>query len=254
MSKILLISGHGQGDCGAVGNGYKEADLTREFVNLIALELKKYATVEVYDQSRNAFNDVKNGKFSVGKYDYALEIHFNAFNGQAHGSEIYVTTRESGISVEQAIMKNIKKYFTLRDDDSIFDGVKRENFAVINTLKDKGISGALLEVCFIDNANDMKVYQEYKKDIAREIVVGIANGFGLKKKKTTKPKEVKLGSAVKVSKDATVGGLSYMRGQKVSTYLASNVWTVKAFATHKGEREALLSCNTWVAVKYLTTK
>lgn len=247
MSKILLISGHGEGDCGAIGNGYKEADLTRELVNLIALELRKYSVVDVYNQSRNAFNDVKTGKFNVGQYDYALEIHFNAFNGNAHGSEIYVTTRESGISVEQEIMKNMKKYFALRDNDSLFDGVKRENFAVINTLKNKGISGALLEVCFIDNANDMKVYQQYKKDIAKDIVLGISNGFGLKKTKI-----IELGSTVKVSKDATVGGLSVMRGQKVSQYLASNTWTVKAFATHKGEYEALLSCNTWIAVKYLT--
>ena len=32
MKDWLLIAGHGQGDPGAVGNGYKEADLTREFV------------------------------------------------------------------------------------------------------------------------------------------------------------------------------------------------------------------------------
>lgn len=37
--KILLISGHGAGDCGAIGNGYKEADLTRELVKLIDNEL-----------------------------------------------------------------------------------------------------------------------------------------------------------------------------------------------------------------------
>ena len=158
--KILLISGHGSGDTGALGNGYKECDLTRELVNLIALKLKNYATVDVYDQKRNAYKDVQNGTFNVGKYDYALEIHFNAFSDKsAHGSEIFVTTKENGITVEQGIMKNMKKYFTLRDNDSIFDGVKKTNFLVIKTLKAKGISGALLETCFITNANDMKLYQ-----------------------------------------------------------------------------------------------
>ena len=38
--KILLISGHGAGDVGAVGNGYREADLTREVVNLLAPKLR----------------------------------------------------------------------------------------------------------------------------------------------------------------------------------------------------------------------
>lgn len=39
---ILLIAGHGDGDSGAVGNGYKECDLTREFASLICSKLKKY--------------------------------------------------------------------------------------------------------------------------------------------------------------------------------------------------------------------
>ena len=178
--KILLISGHGAGDPGASGNGYKEADLTRELVNLIATRLRKYATVDIYNQSRNAFKDVKAGVFKPGKYDYVLEVHFNAFNGNAHGTEIYVTSREKGITVEQNIMKNMKAFFTLRDNDSVFDGVKRENFAVINKCKNLGMSGALLETCFIDNASDMRTYQENKNDIAQAIVNGIASGFGLK--------------------------------------------------------------------------
>ena len=178
-ANVLLIAGHGAGDPGAMGNGYKEADLTRELVNLIASRLRKYATVDIYNQNRNAFNDVQNGTFKIGAYHYALEIHFNAFNGNAHGTECYVTSREAGITVEQAIMKGLGKFFTLRDNDSIFDGVKRTNFLVINTLKNKGISGALLETCFIDNAQDMKVYQANKNTIADTIVNGIVEGFGL---------------------------------------------------------------------------
>ena len=53
--KILLIAGHGAGDPGASGCGYKEANLTRELVNLIAPNLRKYATVDVYNQNRSAF-------------------------------------------------------------------------------------------------------------------------------------------------------------------------------------------------------
>ena len=179
--KILLIAGHGNGDSGAVGCGCEEYKLTRELANLIAAELKEYATVAIYNQNRNAFEDASNGKFNIGEYDYVLELHFNAFNGNAHGTECYVVTRENGITVEQAIMRNLGKYFTLRDNDSIFDGVKRENFLVINSVKDKGMSGALLEVCFIDNLSDMAVYQGNKTLIAKEIVSGIIEGFGLEK-------------------------------------------------------------------------
>ena len=188
--KILLIAGHGAGDTGALGNGYRECDKTRELVNLVAHKLMEYASVNVYDTDRNAFYDVQKGVFNVsaGAYNYALEIHFNAFNdASAHGCECYVTTMEKGITVEQAIMKRMKKYFTLRDNDSIFDGVKRTNFLVIKTLKNKGISGALLETCFITNANDMKVYEASKELIAQDIVEGIAEGFGLKKAAASSP-------------------------------------------------------------------
>ena len=181
--KILLISGHGNGDVGAIGNGYQEYKLTRELVNLIKPRLEKYADVDVYDQSRNAFKDVQNGQFKVGKYDYVLEVHFNAYkDSSAKGTEIFVTTREKGISVEQGIMKVMGKYFTLRDNDSVFDGVKRTNFLVINTLKNKGMSGALLEVCFITNKNEMKIYQVCKESIAFDIAEAIAEGFKLKPK------------------------------------------------------------------------
>ena len=179
--KILLISGHGAGDPGASGCGYCEVDLTRELVNLIAPKLRAYATVDVYNQNRNAYMDVQNGCFNVGSYDYVLEVHFNAYNGKACGTEIYVVDREAGITVEQNIMKHMSKFYKLRDNDQVFDGVKRENFLVINTLKSRGMSGALLETCFIDEDHCMKTYQANKNAIAQEIVDGIAEGFELKK-------------------------------------------------------------------------
>ncbi len=196
---------------GACGDGYKEADLTRELVNNLAKKLKQYATVDIYNQNRNAFYDCQNGTFKIGKYNYVFEIHFNASNGKGHGTECFVTTRENAITVEQAIMKNMSKFFTLRDNDSIFDGVKRTNFLVINTVKSNGISGALLETCFIDNKEDINIYQKNKDKIAQAICDGVVSGFGLKKNSTStnnaqttgKPattKAIKAGDKVKVLK------------------------------------------------------
>lgn len=172
--KAMIIAGHGGTpyDSGAIGNGYKEAELTRELSKLVAAKLKSYGTVDLYDMSKDVYKECKKGTFKIGSYDYVLEIHFNSFNTKAYGTEIYVTPREAGIGVEQDIMSYLGRYFTVR-------GVKREDFLVINTIKSKGISSALLEVCFIDNANDMKVYQANKDNIAQAIVNGIVSGFGL---------------------------------------------------------------------------
>jgi N-acetylmuramoyl-L-alanine amidase len=248
--KILLISGHGAGDPGASGNGYKEADLTRELVNLIASKLNKCAIVDIYDQKRNAYKDVQVGKFKPGKYEYVLEVHFNAFNGKGHGTEIYVTTREKGITVEQAIMKNMSKFFTLRDNDSIFDGVKRENFSVINKCKNLGMSGALLETCFIDNKADMKVYQDHKNEIAEAIVNGIVAGFGLKKtsgetvsKPAEKPAETTENYYKKFNSTSIVDGLKSI-GVNSSYEYRKKIAKANGIANYSGtasQNEELLS-------------
>lgn len=59
-------------------------------------------------------------------------------------------------------------------------GVKRTNFRVISRVKAQGVSAALLEVCFIDNASDVNIYKSRKNDIANAIVNGVAEDFGLK--------------------------------------------------------------------------
>lgn len=181
MLNILLISGHGAGDSGAVGNGYKEADLTREVCKLLKPMLDNYANVTIADTNRNWFSYFNNGgQFNFKPYDYVLEIHFNAGvndangNGRTTGTEIYITTSEKTHGVETAIVNGISSVgFKNR-------GVKRKNFAVINRVKKQGVSSALLEVCFIDDKDDIKLYQTRKTEIVQAIANGIINGFGLK--------------------------------------------------------------------------
>lgn len=179
--KILLIAGHGNGDVGAVGNGYKEADLTREVVKLLKATLSKYATVDIADTSVNWFSS--RAKLNAKGYDYVLEIHFNAIktetvaDGATKGVEIYVTEAEKSTTVEQNIVNNIS---TLGYKNR---GVKRKNYSVIQHVKNQGVSSALLEVCFIDDIDDMRIYTTKKDEIINSIVKGIADGFNLKSDK-----------------------------------------------------------------------
>lgn len=136
-------------------------------------------------------------------------------DGKMKGSECYVTTRESGITVEQAIMKNLSDFFPLRDNDNVFDGVKRTNFLVINTLKDYGVSGALLETCFIDDADDIATYKSNKDKIAQAIVDGIAEGFGLKASSS--------GSSTSTSTSKPSSGSSTSSNKKTISQIAKEV-------------------------------
>lgn len=177
--KILLIAGHGDGDCGAVGNGHYEADLTREVVNLLKPQLDGYAEVTIADTTKNWHKHlIKQGNaFDFKPYDYVLEIHFNSFAVKsANGTEIYITRSEKSHGVETNIVNGIAKLgFTNR-------GVIPMNFDVINYVKKQGVSSALLEVCFISNEKDMKNYQNKKNEIVKAIANGIITGFSLEKK------------------------------------------------------------------------
>lgn len=182
--KILLISGHGQGDPGACSRGYQEATLTRELVSALSTILKQYADVTVFDTDLNMYKYLKTKTFDFRQYDYVLEIHFNACvndvkgNGKTTGVEILVHPSEKGTTVEELIVDNISKIgFTNR-------GVKaRSNLQNMNICKGKqGVSYALLETCFIDDADDMKLYNARKSDVVMATAEGIIKGFGLKTK------------------------------------------------------------------------
>lgn len=184
--KVLLIAGHGAGDSGAVGNGYKEADLTRKIVAALEPKLKKYCSVGVYPTSRNAYDDVQNGTFAnhvpggIRSYNYVFEVHLNSSaddpdgNGVTTGTEIYITSAEEGYTVETAILENVCSMgFRNR-------GVKRTDFSVIATCKNYGVSSALLESCFIDDQDDVDLLVPNIDEFAQKVVDGIAEGFGLK--------------------------------------------------------------------------
>lgn len=182
--KILLIAGHGNGDPGACACDLKEADLTREVAAALLPKLKTYADVDLFDTSKNMYSYLKNGGVcNFANYDYVFEIHFNAAaadtagNGKTTGAEILIHTTESGASVEEAILNNIAALgFKNR-------GVKRlSDLRNMNVCKKNyGVSYALIEVCFIDDLDDVELYQNKKIEVIDAIVNGIASGFGLAK-------------------------------------------------------------------------
>lgn len=179
--KILLIAGHGDGDPGAVANGYKEADLTREIAALLKPILSQYADVTIFDTSKSAYRFLVNGgSFDFSPFTYVMEIHLNAASkdkdDETTGSEIYITSIEKGDAVESAILANLAELgFKNR-------GVKRKNYTVIYKAKKAGPSSALLELCFIDDKDDMKLYQSRKTEVINAIANGIVNGYKLTKK------------------------------------------------------------------------
>ena len=199
-----MISGHGAGDSGACakikGKTYKEAEETIVMVKKIKEQLSKYnVTVDLYPTDRNAYEDAKKGclKVDFSKYDYVLEIHFNACvndlngNGKTTGTEAFITTSDKTNKAEKNMLSCLSA-LGLNNR-----GVKSHNWTVINRAKTKGADSCLLEVCFIDDADDMAIYTKNKDNVAKAIALGIVKTYLLKKK-------AKSSNAKKATKKKTV--------------------------------------------------
>lgn len=226
--KILLIAGHGDGDSGAVGNGYKEADLTRETAKLVQKELSQFAEVDIADTSKNWYKHIcKQGhSFDFTPYKYVLEFHFNASkkeatsDGKTKGTEIYITTAEKNDAVELEILRGIESIGYKNR------GVKRKNYSLINHIKKQGVSAALLEVCFIDDIDDMRLYVEKKKEITKAIAQGIVKGFGLS--------AVESEGEIEMTKEEIIAIIEEYEAEKAKK--EAGAWAKTAFdkATKKG--------------------
>lgn len=227
--KILLISGHGAGDSGATakikGKTYKEATETIVMVKKIKEQLSSYnVTVDLYPTDRNAYEDAKAGclKVDLSKYDYVLEIHFNACvhdlkgDGKTTGTEAFITTSDKSKSVESSILSGLAK-LGLKNR-----GVKSHNYTVIYRAKTKGADSCLLEVCFIDDADDMSIYLNNKDNIAKAIAAGIIKEYNIKKKNTKTAKKLEVNSKIKIKS----GAKDTNTGKKYKDFVYNTVYKV----------------------------
>lgn len=174
---IYLDAGHGWSgrygyDVGAVGSGYKEAEQTKELVNKVASYARGLYNLKVYDNTTAGrsgvnFSDRQDDARSRGCTAF-VSIHFNATgNGLGTGSESYASQRygASGSKQLQSIMHNaLVKGLGLRDR-----GMKDYGFSVCCG----SVPSTLLEVCFIDNRNDMRMYKAREDYLARQLAAGL---------------------------------------------------------------------------------
>ncbi len=158
--KIALSAGHNvyignNFDCGAVGNGKREADITKATVkNLIRLleaQGHKVKDVTPYNQK---FSEKKSHHLKrcreVDNFgaDLYLDIHINAGGGTGVETWIYSNGSSSKKHAEK-ICNNISRHIGIRNR-----GVKvNPNYWSLKHCKALAI---IVEGCFIDNANDIK--------------------------------------------------------------------------------------------------
>jgi N-acetylmuramoyl-L-alanine amidase len=198
MIRICIDPGHGGYDSGAVGNGLREKDLTLA----VSLRLRDLLTAD----SRFSVVMTRDGDYAPGHFendtarelserarisnafgaDLLVAIHFNAFNGAAHGVEA-LDYNGSGVghTVAAALCDMIAAGEGLANR-----GVKATNktFAVI---RETNAPAIITESAFIDNAADIAHFDEAPEldKLARYHYRAICAGFGIEPQATQERKE-----------------------------------------------------------------
>lgn len=149
---ILLSAGHGANDPGAVNGSNKEAELTRELVNVFKETLSKQGhTVSLRSFATNEYDEALSLNFK--KYDLVISIHLNAASASATGVETWVSKSYPRSSA--AIAKKV--------NDAIADGmkwanrgVKQEDWRICYLAGKQGVNAMLIEFGFISNTSDLE--------------------------------------------------------------------------------------------------
>ena len=185
MLKILLIAGHGEGDPGALGNGYQEWEVNRKIVKAMSECFKEAdVLVDVYDTDKNCYKQIKKGNIpEFFKYHYVCEVHLNASaNKNTNGSMVYISQSETGHSVEDKILQNLYGLGFAKAWDGVVIAQRqwKNGLLVQETCRQQGVSHTLLETCFITNKEDMEKLNIEKT--AQAVADGIIDGFKVRKK------------------------------------------------------------------------
>ncbi|HGC8648152.1 TPA: N-acetylmuramoyl-L-alanine amidase, partial [Streptococcus agalactiae] len=164
-----MICGHGQGrttyDPGAVNSkrGITEAGKVRELARLMS----KYSGKNIdYITDQNVY-DYKSLAILGKGYDSVTELHFNAFNGTARGTEVLIQSSLTADKEDLAILSVLSRHFQNR-------GIKKVDWLYnANEAKNRGYTYRLVEIAFIDNEEDMTIFENKKEELAKGLVSAI---------------------------------------------------------------------------------
>jgi N-acetylmuramoyl-L-alanine amidase len=105
------------------------------------------------------------------KADYFISIHFNAFNGKAHGHECFAISPKGHAIASEIVTEVCKLGFFNR-------GVKPGNRLYV--VRSTNMPAVLVEGCFIDSERDMKLFGEISQGCVKmgdAIARGILNAI-----------------------------------------------------------------------------
>ena len=167
--KIVISSGHGKYIRGASGYPVPpqldEVDQARRVVETVAGYLRGVGVtvVTLHDnvstsQSAN-LNWITSHHNAEGSHDWDVSVHFNAYNGSAHGVEVLYVTQES---MAKKLVDAMAAAGHLTNRGPKYRG----DLAFLNNTNEPAV---LLETCFCDNTGDSNLYNQHYDAICRAV-------------------------------------------------------------------------------------
>lgn len=167
MKTVFISAGHSNVDPGAIANGRREADIAVETRNMVSFYLTQMGVPHVLDGKQTENLPLKTAVAIARKNQIAVEFHCNAsVNIQATGVEVLCADKDKTLAGN--IVSAIARTLRLRSR-----GVKPENSGQHSRLAFVQAGGLIVEMLFITNLNDLKMYDERKWLMAREIAMAL---------------------------------------------------------------------------------
>jgi len=177
MAKIVIDEGHYNCESGAVGHGIRECDVTHDVAYRLKSILESVGHQVLITNGSLSSRPAKANSWGA---DIFISLHCNASTGSAYGIETFCykfAYRRLADCVHNALLENNNLYRTNR-------GVKEGDFCVI---RESNMDACLVEMAFIDNAEDNALLQKYPDEYAMAIANGIQSYFGLASISNPKP-------------------------------------------------------------------
>lgn len=159
--KLYVIPGHGQGDPGAGGGGFTEADLVRRLATRIVELGGGQAASSDHSLNCYANNGMLNWSFPDGAQ--VVELHMDSADPSARGAHVIIKQGLDADEYDRALAERLSAMFPGRANTIVRRGDLRD----VNQAAMRGIPYRLVEHGFISNTGDREYFLAHIDDIAR---------------------------------------------------------------------------------------